>query len=318
MRRLVLVASLSIGANILPCAQEPCHYGSEDGLDALAKDLSQSKSCGEAAAKIRDCAWGSSADTQLAPIVIAKCEKTFFRNLSRAAQKRYADEMQLCAYEYASQQGTMYMSATALCQVDVAAHFAANSIAASQSALRASFDCDKAQTTLEIAICSDIRLGHADIVLARVYGGMLKNSDKEDRAALVQSEKQWLRSVPAKCGLSATPLSEKSLNCVRNEFEFRFTMLDSCAEKITECLQSFGDAGDQANGAASAPNPRASFDCEAPSGALEIVICADAELGLTDIRLAQAYHDADEAMTAAQHKDLIDSERQWLRFVSRT
>lgn len=320
MRYLVLVAFLSMWANNVARAQEPCKYGSEDAFDALAKDLSQAESCSTAATKMRDCAWGSSADTQLAPIVIEKCEKTFFHSLSPAAQKRYGDEMQLCAYEYARQEGTMYMSAAALCQVDVAASFAADPVAAIKRSLRASFDCDKAQTPLETAICSDIRIGHADIVLSRVYAGMLKNSDKEERSALIQSEKQWLQSVPPKCALSAKPLLQKSLDCVREEFESRFTMLDSCQEKISVCLQSYADdANRPANvPALPAPSQRASFDCEAPSSALEIVICADAELGQTDIQLAQAYHDADTAMTAAQHKDLVDSERQWLRFVSRT
>lgn len=113
MRHLVLVALLSILANLPTCAQEPCNYRSENPFDAMAKDLSQAKTCSAAAAKMRDCAWGSSADTQLAPIVIEKCEKTFLPKLSPAAQKRYADEMQLCAYEYARQEGTIYMSAAA-------------------------------------------------------------------------------------------------------------------------------------------------------------------------------------------------------------
>jgi len=314
MRRLVLVAFLSIWANILTCAQEPCKYGSEDAFDASAKALSDAKSCGEAVAKMHDCAWGSSADTELAPIVISKCKKTFFDKLSPSAQERYGQEMQLCAYEYARQQGTMYMSAAALCQVDVAAHFAADPAAAGQPAARASFDCDKAQTLLETAICSDTRLGRADIVLSRVYAGLLKSSDVKDKPALVQSEKQWLKSIPAKCALSPTPLSEKSLNCVRNEFELRFTALNSCEDGIADCLR---EADDQAT-EASAPTPRASFDCQAPETALEIVICADVELGQTDIKLAKAYHDADTAMAAAQHKDLVDSERQWLHFVSGT
>ena len=72
MRHLVLVALLSILANIPTCAQEPCKYGSENPFDAMAKDLSQAKSCSAAAAKMRDCSWGSSADTQLAPIAIQK------------------------------------------------------------------------------------------------------------------------------------------------------------------------------------------------------------------------------------------------------
>jgi uncharacterized protein len=321
MRYLGLVALLSIWANNPARAQESCKYGSENPFDEMAKDLSQAKSCKAAAAKMRECAWGSSADTQLAPIVIKKCERTFFSRLSPAAQKRYTDEMQLCAYEFAGQEGTMYMSAAALCQVDVAARFAADPVASGRNSLRASFDCDKAQTPLENAICSDIQIGHADVVLSRVYGGTLKNSDKEERSALIESEKQWLQSIPTKCGLSGTPFSQKSLNCVRDEFEVRFTMLDSCFEKISYCLQSYADDAKRPHNvpsAPSAPSQRASFDCEAPSSALEIVICADAELGQTDIELAQTYHDAGTVIVSVQNKDLIESERQWLRFVSRT
>src|SRR5260370_21384612 len=304
-------------ANIQACGQESCNYGSENPFDAMAKDLSQAKSCSAAAAKMRDCAWGSSADTQLAPIAIQKCEKTFLRNLSPAGKKHYGDEMQLCAYEFADQEGTIDMSAAALCQVDVAARYAADPVAAIKRSLRASFDCDKAQTLLEIAICSDIKLGHADIVLSRVYSGMLKDSDQEERSALVQSEKQWLQSIPPRCGLSATPLSQKSLNCVRDAFEVRFMMLYSCQEKISACLQKYADDANKPHNvpAVPAPSQRASFDCEAPSSALEIVICADAELGQADIILAGACHDAGEGMPAAQHEDLVDSERQLLPFV---
>jgi uncharacterized protein len=321
MRHLIiLVAFLSMWANTSARAQEPSNYGSEDPFDVMAKDLWQAKTCKAAAAKMRESAWGSSADTQLAPIVIEKCEKTFFRKLSPAAQKRYADEMQLCAYEYAGQEGTMYMSAAALCQVDVAARFAADPVKASQTSLRASFDCGKAESPLEKAICSDIRLGHADVVLSRVYAGMLKNSDKEERAALVQSEKQWLQSIPPTCGLSDTPFLQKALNCIRGKFESRFGMIDTCRDqeerKISDCLQLLSEDSNRPANVPAAPSQRASFDCEAPSSALEIVICADAELGQADIMLAEAYHDASEAMLAAQHKDLVDSERQWLRFVS--
>ena len=89
--------------------------------------------------------------------------------------------------------------------------------------------------------------------------------------------------------------------------------LDACQEGIAWCLR---DENVQAAAAPSAPTPRASFDCENPTSALEIVICADAELGQIDIQLAQAYRDASAIMTGAQHRDFIDSERQWLRFVN--
>lgn len=310
IRRLVGFIFILTCAGFPAWAQKECDYDSADRFDAMAQALSHAKSCAGAAATWRRCPFGSSADTQLTPIIIANCEKTFLDGLSPAAKKRYEEEMQLCSYRYARQRGTMWMAIAAGCQVDVAAHFAAEPAAAGQPAPGASFDCEKAQTAMEKAICSDIRLGHADIILSRVYGERLKSS-QEDKPALIQNEKEWLRGVPAKCDMAAVPLSQKSLNCVRNEFELRFTMLDSCVETITECLRS----PDNDDGSASVSNLRASFNCEKPSTRLELVICADATLGQTDIKLAQAYHDADTAM-AGQHQELVDSERRWLRFVN--
>lgn len=309
--RHILVFLFSVAAAASVQAQDPCNFGS---FEASAKELREAKSCEAAVARMHDCMWGSSADTQLAPIVIKKCEKRFFDKLSPVAKKRYGEEMQLCAYEYAQQEGTLYMSAAAVCQVDVAARFAADPAAASQAAGRASFDCLKAQTPLERAICSDIKLGHADIVLSRVYSRTLKSSEGKDKSVLVESERQWLKAVPNQCGLSGPPFSEKSLNCIRNEFEDRFTTLDACQEGIAWCLR---EENLQAP-TPSAPAPRASFDCEKPTSALEIVICADAELGQIDIQLAQAYRDASTLMAGEQHKGLIESEREWLQFVNKT
>jgi hypothetical protein len=236
MRRLGCIAFILMCASIPACAQDACQYGSEEAADASAKALEQAKTCDAAASRMRNCAWGSSVDAQLAMIVVGKCEKTFLEKLSPAGKKRYQDEMQLCSYEYARQEGTMYISAAALCRVDVAARFAANPDVAVQPLPRASFDCDKAQTALEIAICSDIALGHADIVLSRVYTRTLQGSSKKNKPILVQSEKRWLQSVPVKCGLSKAPLSQESRNCIRDEFEKRFTALDSCMDD-PDCIQ---------------------------------------------------------------------------------
>ncbi|HXW15375.1 MAG TPA: lysozyme inhibitor LprI family protein [Terriglobia bacterium] len=236
MRRLGCIAFILMCANILACAQDACQFGGDEAADASAKALEQAKTCNAAATKMHNCAWGSSLDGYLATIVVSKCEKTFLEKLSPAGKKRYHDEMQLCGYEYARQEGTMYRSAAALCAVDVAARFAAHPEVAGQPLPRASFDCDKAQTALETAICSDETLGHADIVLSRVYARMLQGADKKNKPILVQSEKRWLQSVPAKCALSHTPPSQESLKCVRDEFEQRFTALDSCMDD-PDCVQ---------------------------------------------------------------------------------
>jgi hypothetical protein len=204
-------------------AQEACDFNSENAVDKLAKALSQAKSCSAAAAKLYKCAWFSGVDTGFASIVITKCEKTFLSKLTPAAKNRYFEELQLCAYKVARKKGTLYMSEAALCEVDVATHFANRPQDANLPSPRASFDCGKAQTVLEKAICSDIRLGHADIVLSRVYAESLEGVSKEARADLVRNERQWRRSVPAKCGLSQMPPTQKTLNCLRNEFELRFS-----------------------------------------------------------------------------------------------
>jgi len=314
MLMLVLVCTqLQIAAS----AQE-CQFGGAEAFDATAKALSEAKSCAAAASIMRNCAWGSSADSQLAPIAIGKCEKSFFDKLSEKGKERYGQEMQLCAYEFAKQEGTMYISAAALCQVDVAARFASNPAEAEEAVARASFDCGTAKTPLESAICSDIRLGKADIVLSRVYGAVLKGVDSAHRPEVIQSQKEWLRRVPVSCGLSARSNSPLVMNCLRNEFERRFTDLDGCADETLSCLKAV-DADEREGEAAVADNskPRASFDCEKPLTALEIVICADSRLGEADIDLANAYAQAKSTM-GSQQQGLIDSERRWLRYVPET
>lgn len=309
---LLLLISPGLSLNVI--AQE-CNFGSGDAFDATAKMLSDAKSCSSAVSIMHKCAWGSSADSQLAPIAVSKCEKSFFDTLSEAGKERYGQEMQLCAYRYAKQEGTMYISAAALCQVDVAARFAADPKQAEQPPARASFDCAKAKTPLETAICSDIRLGRADIVLSQAYRDVLESVDAAHRPEVIRSEKEWLQRIPASCGLSAKTNSPLVLNCLRNEFERRFTDLDGCDNETLSCLGAV-DA-DENQGTRDGDGPRASFDCEKPKTALEIVICADARLGQADIDLANAYAQAKRTM-ASQQQGLVESERRWLRYVNET
>jgi uncharacterized protein len=321
-RSITLAIFILMSASLLASAQDSCPHGSaEDTADGLIKALTRAKSCSAAAAKLNDCRWGSSADTQFAPIVIEKCEKTFFDKLSPAGKMRYEEEMQLCAYEYARAQGTLSMSEAALCQVDIAEKYSANPALASRPLARASFDCGKAQSLLEKAICSDIHLGKADIVLSRVYAGALKSDKQADKPTLIASQRKWLNGLPANCGVTDKPLSQKSLNCLRIAFELRFTALDSCGdggETITECIQMESEEGEVANDFDTAAGQRASFDCESPSTGLEIVICADAELGQDDIRLVETYRKADQTLGTAKHQQLVESERNWLHFVNQS
>ncbi|HEX3968132.1 MAG TPA: lysozyme inhibitor LprI family protein [Edaphobacter sp.] len=297
-------------------AQEACTFGGDKAFEAQVKAISEASSCGTAVKRLDDCAWGSSADTQFAPIAIKKCEKEFLTKLPTPAKDRYMEEMQLCAYRGSYEQGTMSMSAAALCQANVAADFASNPDASKRVPLRTSFDCTKAQSPLERNICSDEGLGHADIILSRVYSEQLQTASAQYRQALIEDERQWLQSLPQTCHLSIGPPVPGVVSCTRSEFEKRFTALDGCFDNEPEnCLKSLHDNSD---GGSFGNGPRASFNCEKPSTGLEIVICADARLGQTDIELAKAYKDADSAIGTGQHTQLVANEQKWLKSVSQS
>jgi uncharacterized protein YecT (DUF1311 family) len=240
MQRMQLSIFLLLVAVGSACAQDECHLGAGNAADTVKNALRAQISCGAAAALLHKCAWGATADTWFAPIVIEKCEADFLNNLSAAGKDNYKTELQLCGYEYARQKGTLYRSAASLCQADVAARFAANPEANDHAAAKASFDCGKAQTLLERAICSDAQLGLADIVLSRAYAHALSPDNESAKAKLAASEQKWLAGLAAKCDLAAIPPPEPTLSCLRSEMELRFTALDVCSEEddAAECIDS--------------------------------------------------------------------------------
>lgn len=320
--QLIALAICTMLFSACALAQDACPYGfgGEKAFDALTKGLSNAKSCHEAVKTLDECMWGSSADTQFAAIVVEKCEKTFFPKLSKAAKANYEEEMQLCVYEQAKAGGTLAMSEAALCQADVAARIAADPALAAKPMPRASFDCAKAHSPLEKAICSDTRLGHADIVLGRVYKGVLKSLEGKQAADLIDSEKKWLAQVVQSCHANRAPLNLAEKNCVAGEFEDRFTVLDSCEDAgedlgMSKCLAESAAEREQEVNGKSEGGRRASFDCEKPKSALELAICADVSLGQEDIKVADTYQKSFVLLPAKERPKLIASEKQWLKYV---
>jgi len=298
-------------------AQHGCKFGGQEAAEKLQSALEHAKSCKEGIALFNDCRWGSSADAGFGAIAVARCEKEFYSKLSTAQQNNYADEMQLCAYRFSRQRGTMYVSAAASCQVDLAASIAANPHVADKPVARASFDCNRAQSALEKAICADVGLGRADVLLARMYQRDLQRLMGENRAAFVENEKKWLKELPVKCGLDGTSASRKALGCARNAFEIRFSALDSCIDdEASACLSPDSDPEDYGESPAADPAaPRASFDCNVPTTALQLVICDDHELGQKDIAVAHAFDAALSGSDAKTRNILEESQRKWLEFV---
>ena len=75
--------------------------------------------------------------------------------------------------------------------VIVAMHAAAQ---AASPAPRPSFDCARASSEVERAICADLRLARADAELARVYRGRLADLDAPAAAAL-RDEQRWFLEI---------------------------------------------------------------------------------------------------------------------------
>lgn len=319
-RRVLILFAITALACPIAIAQHDCKFFGQQAAEKFESDLENAKSCKEVASVFNDCRWGSSADAGFGATAVAQCEKEFYKRLTTAEKNNYADEMQLCAYEYARQQGTIAISGAATCQVNVAASIAANPHLADEPVAPASFDCRRAQSLLEKAICSDISLGRADIVLNRVYNRELKSLKAHDRVTFVNNEKGWLKELPAQCGLDDSAPSRKALNCLRNAFEIRFSSLDDCADNdTTACLnpdsdpEDYGESQVHDSGA-----PRASFDCNAPTTALQVVICDDHELGQKDLQVSNSLEVARSASDPSGRQLLENSQRAWLEYVRQT
>jgi uncharacterized protein len=318
-RRLCVIVGLVLLATLgTACAQaqHECKFGGEEAAEKLDDALEHAKTCKEAADLFNECSWGSSADSGFGGTAVARCEKEFYKKLTPAQQYNYADNMQLCGYEYARQRGTMYISAAASCQVHLAASIAADAHVADTPVPRASFDCARAQTPLEKAICSDASLGRADVMLGRIYREDLKRLKGQERVTFIDNEKKWLRDVAGQCALTSDIPSRKVLNCLRNAFEMRFSSLDNCGDEgPSGCLSPDTDPEDYRGTEDDPAAPRASFDCDAPKTALQVVICDDHQLGQEDIEVAHAFDAAASGADAATRHVLEDSQRKWLEFV---
>lgn len=67
------------------------------------------------------------------------------------------------------------------------------------TAYSASFDCNKASTTLEITICTDANLDNADSQLGKVYLQLRQALSKADFDRLKQEQRQWLKTRTSYC-----------------------------------------------------------------------------------------------------------------------
>lgn len=84
------------------------------------------------------------------------------------------------------------------------------------------FDCSKATTPVETAICADAGLKDQDERLSQSYGAVKGLSTKAEQKMLARAQKKWLASRDSSCPLSPLGLA----GCVRDTTEARLKVLE--------------------------------------------------------------------------------------------
>ena len=252
MPRLRTVALIAVGVCLLSNSvfaeeNEKCPKGT---APIFEEDLQAAPSCAAAHAVHSFCGWGSTGDRGLAGVVIEKCEKIFLGKLKPPQKRDYDAKVKRCEDKadraYRNGGGTADLSEGAMCEEDVAASYARDvTNAANPPTVKASFDCRKAQTLLELAICSNDGVGAADIDLSKVYRNASQAATPDARKVLVESERGWLDHVTAAC-LSMPPADAAAQSCVQNEFKGRADLIAQCMTKPTDaraaCLNNYAEA----------------------------------------------------------------------------
>ncbi len=252
MPRLMTLALIAAGLFLLGSSafaeeSEKCPKGT---APIFEEDLQAAPDCAAAHAVHAFCGWGSSGDRGLAQVVIDKCEKIFLSKLKPPQKREYDSKMQRCEDKaeraYRNGGGTADLSEGAMCEEDISASYARDvTNAANPPSVKASFDCRKAQTVLELAICSSDSIGAADIDLSKVYRKVSQAATPDAKKVLVESQRGWLDHVITAC-LSMPPADAASQSCVQNEFKGRTDLIAQCVAKPADaraaCLNSYAAA----------------------------------------------------------------------------
>jgi uncharacterized protein len=248
MSKFPVALLLVLGWAFLPrsaFAEAKCPAGN---APIFEEDMRATASC-EAAHKLHDaCGWGSSGDVALSGAVIEKCEAVFLSRLTPAQKRNYEARQQRCSEKYAREDGSLAVAEAALCAEAIAVSFARNAAAAGRipaaplAPAKASFDCARARTKLELLICSSDVIGGEDIVLAAAYQKALGSAAPDAHKVLVASESGWLTYVAKSC-IGAASSAYDSKSCAERAFSDRADQLKRCMSKSGDeekaCLNAY-------------------------------------------------------------------------------
>jgi len=98
-------------------------------------------------------------------------------------------------------------------------------------AAAASFDCDKAQTAFERAVCTDPTLSHQDEVLAKAYATALGGLSDGAAAQMKATQHAWLDHAERVCSVDAEPISDTynddQIACLQTTYRSRIQALET-------------------------------------------------------------------------------------------
>jgi hypothetical protein len=101
----------------------PVAFPSENYVDDVEKAINATTSCENAKEMAEACGMGSSIDRDITIVAERKCNLDFYSRLSKSEVSIFEGLQNKCNDKYKNSQGTMYISFTAFCRLNVAALF---------------------------------------------------------------------------------------------------------------------------------------------------------------------------------------------------
>jgi hypothetical protein len=123
MKNTFIFATLILSSSLSFAAKCPIQFGTNNYLDKVVVRISQTSSCEAAAKMAESCALGASGDLKIAPAAVQKCEADFVSKMDSEETKTYKNLRTRCQTKYENQQGTIYLSMMAFCQLNVSRLF---------------------------------------------------------------------------------------------------------------------------------------------------------------------------------------------------
>jgi len=176
------------------------------------------------------------------------------------------------------------------------------------SVLAASFDCKKAGTVVEKAICNNVQVSELDGKLGEIYLQLKKSLPKNEFNQLKIEQRDWLKKRNI-CGsdtlclfrLYEQRIAELSSKSIQNSSEQN----NGCFSDNIDCLLSndekFAELKQYSN-----------FSCARPDTVVEKMICANHSLSQMDNMLRELYSQRLKSSSETESEQLMQKQQEWL------